>query len=76
VIGEGKALGSFSTISGASSQDPISPSNAAMFNLSPEELKKVNIKIDNKPKTVECGNCGAENDAQIKFCSKCGMPIF
>ncbi|GAB4272020.1 MAG: hypothetical protein Kow0029_10250 [Candidatus Rifleibacteriota bacterium] len=39
------------------------------------ELKQ-NIKIDDKPKVIECQNCGTENDMQEKFCTKCGMPIF
>ena len=35
-----------------------------------------NIQIDDKPKVIECQNCGTENDMQEKFCTKCGMPIF
>jgi hypothetical protein len=37
---------------------------------------KQNIKIDDKPRVIECQNCGTENDMQEKFCTKCGMPIF
>jgi class 3 adenylate cyclase/prepilin signal peptidase PulO-like enzyme (type II secretory pathway) len=41
-----------------------------------EESQKQNIQIDDKPKVIECQNCGTENDMQEKFCVKCGMPIF
>ena len=41
-----------------------------------ENAMKQNIKIDDKPKVIECQNCGTENDMQEKFCVKCGMPIF
>jgi class 3 adenylate cyclase len=41
-----------------------------------DESKKQNIQIDDKPKVIECQNCGTENDMQEKFCVKCGMPIF
>lgn len=41
-----------------------------------EEQKKVNIKIDERVKIIECKNCGTENDSQMKFCKKCGMPVF
>ena len=40
-----------------------------------EEDMKQNIKID-QVKTIECQNCGNENNMQEKFCTKCGMPIF
>ncbi|NCB40321.1 MAG: hypothetical protein EOM80_16300, partial [Erysipelotrichia bacterium] len=40
-----------------------------------EEDMKQNIKFDNK-KSIECQNCGTENNMQEKFCVKCGMPIF
>ncbi len=40
------------------------------------DLTKQNVVVDDKPKVVECSNCGTENDAQTKFCGKCGMPIF
>ena len=40
-----------------------------------EEDMKQNIKIE-KVKTIECQNCGNENNMQEKFCTKCGMPIF
>lgn len=40
-----------------------------------EEDMKQNIQIE-KVKTIECQNCGSENDMQEKFCKKCGMPIF
>ncbi|MEW6710386.1 MAG: adenylate/guanylate cyclase domain-containing protein, partial [Candidatus Riflebacteria bacterium] len=41
-----------------------------------ENSMKQNIKIDDKPKVIECQNCGTQNDMQEKFCVKCGMPIF
>lgn len=41
-----------------------------------EGAMKQNIQIDDKPKVIECQNCGTENDMQEKFCTKCGMPIF
>lgn len=41
-----------------------------------ENAMKQNIQIDDKPKVIECQNCGTENDMQEKFCTKCGMPIF
>ena len=40
-----------------------------------EEDMKQNIKLDTN-KTIECQNCGNDNDMQEKFCTKCGMPIF
>lgn len=40
-----------------------------------EEDMKQNIQIV-QVKTIECQNCGSENDMQEKFCTKCGMPIF
>lgn len=40
-----------------------------------EEDMKQNIKIE-KVETIECSNCGQQNDMQEKFCTKCGMPIF
>ncbi len=40
-----------------------------------EEDMKQNIKLD-AVKTIECQNCGNENNMQEKFCTKCGMPIF
>lgn len=41
-----------------------------------EGAMKQNIQIDDKPKVIECQNCGTDNDMQEKFCVKCGMPIF
>lgn len=68
--GAGKIAGGLAA-SGKKSPDPVRveppPSEGAM---------KQNIKIDNKPKVIECQNCGTENDMQEKFCVKCGMPIF
>ncbi|PKL49909.1 MAG: hypothetical protein CVV42_04425 [Candidatus Riflebacteria bacterium HGW-Riflebacteria-2] len=40
-----------------------------------EEDMKQNIQLE-KAKTIECQNCGHENNMQEKFCTKCGMPIF
>ncbi|MBU1107065.1 MAG: hypothetical protein KKB51_10385 [Candidatus Riflebacteria bacterium] len=40
-----------------------------------EEDMKQNIQLDEK-KTIECQNCGNDNNMQEKFCTKCGMPIF
>ncbi|MDD3376062.1 MAG: adenylate/guanylate cyclase domain-containing protein [Candidatus Riflebacteria bacterium] len=42
--------------------------------LSKEDMVQ-NIKID-KIKPIKCQKCGTENEAQEKFCTKCGMPIF
>lgn len=73
VIGQGKTLGSLTTLAADSS--PVDRASSAM-DMSNEALKKQNIQIDTKPKIIECQNCGTENDAQTKFCCKCGMPIF
>jgi class 3 adenylate cyclase len=54
---------------------PDIPTKVMGRELTQEEMKQ-NIKIDDKPKVIECANCGTENDAQTKFCTKCGMPIF
>lgn len=40
-----------------------------------EEDMKQNIQLE-EVKTIECQNCGTENNMQEKFCTKCGMPIF
>jgi class 3 adenylate cyclase len=69
VIAGGKNMGSIATVA-ARKKDVALPSN-----MKPEDLKQ-NIQIDTKAKVIECANCGTENEAQIKFCTKCGMPIF
>ncbi|NLI78289.1 MAG: GAF domain-containing protein [Candidatus Riflebacteria bacterium] len=67
----GKDVGTFITVgSGGPKKEVGVPTNLT------DDQKKVNIKIDDKPKVLECGNCGTENDSQTKFCRKCGMPIF
>lgn len=67
----GKNVGTFATVGSSGSTQAVGlPSNLT------EDQKKVNIKLDDKPKVIECGNCGTENDSQTKFCRKCGMPIF
>jgi class 3 adenylate cyclase len=74
LLGEGKALGSLRTVNSRSTS-PVDRASSASGNLSPDQLKQ-NIQIDTKPKTIDCANCGTENDGQTKFCCKCGMPIF
>lgn len=39
------------------------------------DLTKQNVVVDDKHKMLECQKCGTENDAQTKFCTKCGMPM-
>ncbi|HEY9070243.1 MAG TPA: adenylate/guanylate cyclase domain-containing protein [Candidatus Ozemobacteraceae bacterium] len=75
----GKNIGTI-TLAGASSNAPTAKSVAARPDMLPPEMAgdqlKQNIKVDDKPKVIECHNCGTENDMQTKFCTKCGMPIF
>jgi len=72
-ITNAKAVGAIVTVGKSSAAEASSA--AFSRNLTPEQMKQ-NIKIDDKPKVIECKNCGTENEMQIKFCAKCGMPIF
>ncbi|HNV70457.1 MAG TPA: adenylate/guanylate cyclase domain-containing protein, partial [Candidatus Ozemobacteraceae bacterium] len=75
-VGKLVSLGAASSPTAPVSGVPQKQSSAPL-NISAEEAKKVNIVIDPKAnKAIECQNCGTENEAQNKFCSKCGMPIF
>ncbi|MBI3039200.1 GAF domain-containing protein [bacterium] len=71
LVETGKNLGAVVTVG----QKTQTRTSSVPMNLSPDQMKQ-NIQIDNKPKVIECTNCGSENDAQTKFCGKCGMPIF
>ena len=64
--------------SGIESDKPAAAEEAVPVRPPPgmkEEDMKQNIKLD-EAKTIECQNCGNENNMQEKFCTKCGMPIF
>jgi len=67
----GRDVGNFASVGAEGLKKEVGiPSNLTT------EQQKVNVQVDNKPKIIECGNCGTENDMQTKFCRKCGMPIF
>ncbi|MBF0499874.1 MAG: hypothetical protein HQM09_07065 [Candidatus Riflebacteria bacterium] len=77
VMSKSTAMGEEVTV-GAQSAAAASTvrSQSVLMGLTTEQQSKQNVQIDTKPKVIECANCGTENDMQIKFCSKCGMPIF
>ncbi len=72
--GSGHLAGGGSSAGGTKSASAVAPVRPSAPQ--DENAMKQNIKIDDKPKVIECQNCGTENDMQEKFCTKCGMPIF
>ena len=71
----GMSVGEISKLKMPASSAPARTSSAPQ--MAPDQAKQQNVVIDPKAnKAFECANCGTENDAQNKFCSKCGMPIF
>jgi class 3 adenylate cyclase len=80
VLGANKNLGTLSLASSGTSTTPPKATAAdrrssAAMDMGGDNMTQ-NIQFDNKPKVIECSNCGNENDLQTKFCTKCGMPIF
>lgn len=72
----GQDIGSL-TLAGGPSSATAAAARPSMLPLEmAEDQMKQNIQVDDKPKVIECHNCGTENDMQTKFCTKCGMPIF
>ncbi|MFZ2957867.1 MAG: adenylate/guanylate cyclase domain-containing protein [Candidatus Ozemobacteraceae bacterium] len=76
IMGAGAAMGAAITVGAMSAKSPTPRATSSLLGLSAEQQQKQNVQVDSKPKVIECANCGTENDMQIKFCSKCGMPIF